>query len=240
MAAGDIACAPGATVTATECRQQFTSDLLMSHAPLTRVLALGDTQYEDGCLDDFLGPGAYHATWGRKKAITAPVPGNHEYHLTACSTMGGGYFQYFGSAAGDPTEGYYSFDLGAWHLIALNSEIAHGAGSQQVQWLQQDLAATTRPCILAYWHKPRWSSGVHGGSTAYAPFWDALYDAGADLVLTGHDHDYERFLPQNKAGQRDDAKASSSSSWARVGSASVPSARFGQIARHGAARPSGS
>jgi acid phosphatase type 7 len=207
MAAGDIACEPGATVTATTCRHRYTSDLLMSEPALTRVLTLGDTQYEDGCLSAFLGPGAYDATWGRKKAITQPVPGNHEYHdPTPCPPVADGYFKYFGSAAGDPTKGYYSFDLGSWHLIALNSELAHNAGSPQVLWLEQDLATATRSCILAYWHRPRWSSGNHGSSAGYAPFWNALYDAGAELVLNGHDHNYERFLPQNKTGQRDDVK----------------------------------
>jgi acid phosphatase type 7 len=205
MAAGDIACRPGASVTATTCRQQSVSDLLVNEPELTNVLALGDLQYEDGCYSDFVGTGAYNDTWGRKLSITKPVPGNHEYHdPTPCPPVASGYYQYFGAAAGDPTKGYYSFDLGPWHLIALNSEISHTTSSPQVMWLKQDLAAATQPCILAFWHKPRFSSGHHGSATSRAPLWDALYDAGADLVLTGHDHDYERFAPQDKTGQRDD------------------------------------
>jgi hypothetical protein len=206
MAAGDIACKPGATVTATKCHHAATSDLLMNEPEVTNVLPLGDLQYEDACYSDFLGAGAYDATWGQRKAISRPVPGNHEYHDPAlCELLGGpGYYAYFGSAAGDPTEGYYSFDLGPWHLIALNSEIATGAGSLQVSWLKQDLATTTASCILAYWHKPRFSSGSHGSSTGPLHLWNALYEKRADLVLNGHDHDYERFAPQKPTGERDD------------------------------------
>jgi acid phosphatase type 7 len=202
MAAGDIACAPGEKITETTCRHQYTSDLLMNEPEVTNVLPLGDIQYVDGCYSDFLG--AYHPTWGRKLAITKPVPGNHEYHdPTPCPPVASGYFQYFGSAAGDPTKGYYSFDLGPWHLIALNSEISHSLGSPQLEWLQQDLAATTEECILAYWHKPRFSSGRHGSGPGRAALWNALHGAGADLVLSAHDHTYERFAPQDATGQLD-------------------------------------
>jgi hypothetical protein len=205
MAAGDIACRPAAIVTPTACRQRFTSDLLVNEPEVTNVLALGDLQYEDGCYADFGGPGAYHDTWGRKLSITKPVPGNHEYHdPTPCPPVASGYFQYFGAVAGDPAKGYYSFDLGPWHLIAVNSEIAHGASSAQVAWLKQDLAAAAQRCVLAYWHKPRFSSGYHGSAPSRAALWDALYDAGAELVVSAHDHDYERFAPQDKLGQRDD------------------------------------
>lgn len=199
MAAGDIACKPGTAVTATTCRHGYTSDLLVNEPGLTRVLALGDHQYEDGLLSEFTGVGAYDATWGRLKAITSPVPGNHEYHTPGAS----GYFDYFGAAAGERGKGYYGFDLGSWHLIALNSEISHTASSAQVQWLKSDLAATTKPCILAYWHKPRFSSGYHGSSASRQPLWDALYAAHADVVLNAHDHHYERFAPQSPTGKAD-------------------------------------
>jgi hypothetical protein len=202
MAAGDIACRPGSRVTPTVCRHQYTSDLLMNEPELTNVLVLGDIQYDDGCYSDYLG--AYDPTWGRRKEITKPVPGNHDYHDPAvCGNTTYGYFQYFGLAFGDPTTGYYSFDLGPWHVIALNSEIPYDANSPQVLWLKQDLAEATRQCILAYWHRPRFSSGRHGGG-AGRELWDALYDAGAELVLSGHDHTYERFAPQDKTGQLDE------------------------------------
>jgi len=211
MAAGDIACAPGGDVTATACRHRYTSDLLVNEPKLTNVLALGDVQYEDGCYADFLGLGAYDATWGRAKAITSPVPGNHEYHdPTTCPPVAAGYYQYFGAAAGDPYEGYYSFDLGPWHLIALNSNIAAGPTSAQGLWLAADLAATTEPCILAYWHRPRFSSGsAHGNApptSATAALWNAVYDGGGDVVLVAHAHNYERFVPLDKEGKRDDVK----------------------------------
>ena len=162
-----------------------------------RVLTLGDHAYPDGTASQFAA--FYDPNWGRHKAITKPVPGNHEYHTTGAS----GYFDYFGAVAGERGKGYYSFDLGSWHLIAINSEISVSAGSVQDQWLRNDLATTTKPCILAYWHEPRFSSGEHGGSTSVAPLWNALYAGRADVVLNGHDHDYERFALQNPSGQAD-------------------------------------
>ena len=203
-AAGDIACDPqsgsfnGGLGTPTECRQKYTSDLLLDGAlfpQLAAALVLGDIQYEDGASAKF-GP-SYDPSWGRVKTVTRPVPGNHEYGTAAAA----GYFQYFGAAAGDPSKGYYSYDLGAWHLIALNSNCAAvggcGTGSPQEQWLKADLAAAASTCVLAYWHHPRFSSGEHGSDTAYDAFWRALFAAGADVVLTGHDHDYERFALQD-------------------------------------------
>ena len=199
MAAGDIACKPGATVTATTCRHGATSDLLLSEPGLARVLPLGDTQYEDGIFSEFFGVGAYDATWGRLNAIASPVPGNHEFHTPGAA----GYFDYFGAAAGSPGEGYYSFDLGSWHLIALNSEISTAVGSAQERWLRNDLATTTERCILAYSHTPRFSSGFHGEAASQGPLWQVLYAAKADVVLNGHDHDYERFALQDPSGQAD-------------------------------------
>jgi PKD repeat protein len=199
MAAGDIACKPGSAVTALACHQQATSDLLLAEPALTKVLALGDEQYEDGLYSEYTGPDAYDRTWGRLKALTAPVPGNHEYHAPDAE----GYFDYFGAAAGERGKGYYSFDLGGWHLIALNSELAADAMTAQEQWLRADLASMKRNCVLAYWHKPRFTSGSHGPFAGVAPLWNDLYNARADVVLSGHDHDYERFAPQNRSGVAD-------------------------------------
>ena len=121
-----------------------------------------------------------------------------------------GYFDYFGTAAGRRSPGYYSFNLGRWHLIALNSECAQvggcATGSPQERWLRADLAAHPARCVLAYWHKPRFSSGMHGNNATYTAFWHALHGAGADMVLVGHDHDYERFAPQTPHGRADPAR----------------------------------
>jgi hypothetical protein len=202
-AAGDIACAPAGEVTPAGCHQQVTSDLLIDMVP-TAVLALGDLQYETGRRSGF--EEVYARTWGRLKRITRPVPGNHEYKTAGAK----GYFDYFGAAAGDPAKGWYSYDLGAWHLIALNSECDHvggcGPGSPQERWLRGDLAAHRNACTLAYWHRARFSSGTHGNYEAYDAFWRALYEAGADLVLNAHDHNYERFAPQDPDGRPDPAR----------------------------------
>jgi hypothetical protein len=169
-----------------------------------RVLALGDLQYEDGSYRNFVD--SYDPAWGRVKPITAPVPGNHEYMTSGAK----GYYRYFGARAGDPAKGYYSFDLAGWHLIALNSNCSRvggcGEGSAQEQWLRADLAASSATCTLAYWHHPRFSSGYHGSNSTYTPFWQALYEADADVVLVGHDHDYERFAPQTALGVLDRAR----------------------------------
>ena len=201
-AAGDIACNPGSSSfnggngTATNCRQKYTSNSLVN-ARFSAVLPLGDVQYEAGEYNNFLN--SYDPSWGRVKSVTRPAVGNHEYGTSGAA----GYFQYFGSAAGDPTKGYYSFDLGSWHLIALNSSITRDASSAQVTWLANDLAANTKPCVLAYWHHPRWSSGSHGSDTSVSAFWNTLHAAGADVVLVGHDHLYERFGLQNTTGAAD-------------------------------------
>ena len=162
---------------------------------------LGDLQYENGELAGFQR--SYDPSYGRVKSKTLPAPGNHEYN-TAGAT---GYYAYFGALAGDPTKGYYSTDIGTtWHVVALNSNcsfVACSAGSAQEQWLRADLAANTRPCVVAFWHHPRFSSGSHGNDTTVAPFWDALQQFGAELVLGGHEHDYERFAPQLPGGAAD-------------------------------------
>jgi hypothetical protein len=182
------------------CRQTATADLLVG-VGYRAVLALGDLQYEDASHAQFLA--SYDRSWGRVKGITRPVPGNHEYRTPGAA----GYFEYFGEAAGDPAEGFYSYDLGSWHVVALNSNCAAIGGCQegspQERWLRADLAATPARCTLAYWHHPRYSSGFHGSDRAYRPFWQTLYDANADVVLVAHDHDYERFAPQDANGRRD-------------------------------------
>jgi hypothetical protein len=217
-AAGDIACDPasptfnGGAGTSTSCRQRYTSDLLVG-AGLAAVLPLGDIQYECGGYPAFLQ--SYDPTWGRVKSITRPAVGNHEYLTsggTGCdagNAGANGYFTYYGAAAGNPDQGYYSFDLGSWHVIALNSNCGDvggcGPGSPQGQWLTSDLAAHPNLCTLAYWHIPLFSSGGRAAPNS-RPFWDALYAAGADVVLTGHDHIYERFAPQDPSGRPDDVR----------------------------------
>jgi acid phosphatase type 7 len=207
-AAGDIACDPssanfnGGVGTDGFCHQKYTSDLLTG---VEGVLALGDLQYETGSANKFLQ--SYDQSWGPFKPITYPVPGNHEYSTPGAA----GYFDYFGARAGDPTRGYYSFDLGAWHLIALNSNcsmVSCAAGSEQETWLQADLAANSaKQCTLAFWHQAHFTDGPHtaddDGSTG--AFWDDLYAAGAELVLNGHDHNYQRYPPLKPDGTRDDA-----------------------------------
>ena len=197
-AAGDIAC-NSSTATSTTCRQKFTSDLLVNQG-LSAVLPLGDIQYENGELANFNA--YYDPTWGRVKAITYPAPGNHEYNTPGAP----GYYSYFSSRTSAP--GYYSYDIGSWHLIALNSNCSAiggcGTTSTETQWLRNDLAAHPNSCTLAYWHHPRFNSGAeHGSDTAYQPFWQALYDANADVVLVGHEHVYERFAPQTPTGAAD-------------------------------------
>jgi acid phosphatase type 7 len=191
-AAGDIACQPGGRVTPTSCQQRATSDLLVRQ-PLAAVLTLGDEQYDQGRIKSFRTQ--YGPTWGRELSITYPAPGNHEYQ-----SGGDGYYEYFGARAGEPSRPYYSFDIGAWHIIALDSECGFAGGCQkgspQERWLVADLRAHPTRCVLAFWHEPRFSSGGHGNNRAYVPFWEDLYAAHADVVLNGHDHDYERFAPQ--------------------------------------------
>jgi acid phosphatase type 7 len=168
------------------------------------VFTLGDNVYPDGTAQQFSD--CYGPTWGRHKSRTRPSTGNHDFHSGGASP----YFDYFGAAAGDPRTGAYSYDLGAWHIISLNSECLPaggcGVGSPQEKWLKQDLQAHPATCTLAYWHKPLFSSGgSHGNDSATKAFWDDLYAAHAALILTGHDHDYERFAPQDPDGKSDPA-----------------------------------
>jgi acid phosphatase type 7 len=165
------------------------------------VMAIGDLAYPDGTRENFA---CYEKTWGRVKSRTRPAVGNHEFHSTDATF----YFEYFGPVAGDPKNGFYSYDLGSWHIIVLNSECKQvggcDSGSRQEKWLRDDLASHPASCTLAYLHKPLFSSGgAHGNDPEIRPFVQALYDAHADLIVAGHDHDYERFAPQSPAGSAD-------------------------------------
>jgi chitodextrinase len=219
-AAGDIACDPAnsnfnaGNGTSNACRQKWTSDLLVGGAVDGAVL-LGDNQYECGGLAAWQQ--SYDLSWGRVKSITYPAPGNHEYLTgggTGCTSANrgaAGYFDYWGTRAGTvaPGKGYYSFDIGTWHLISLNSNCGDAGGcsdsTPQGQWLKADLAAHKNYCTLAYWHIPLYSSGGRAASNSQ-PFWTQLYNADADLILGSHDHIYERFAPQNASGQVDLAR----------------------------------
>jgi hypothetical protein len=196
-AAGDIACAPGGAVTAAACQQAATAALLAGN-DVTVVQTLGDEQYESGASAEFTG--GYDRSWGPLKYKTDPTPGNHEY-LTPSAT---GYFGYHLAAAGDPAKGYYSYSLGTWHIVVLNGEIANGAGSTQELWFRNDLATHPSACTLAVWHEPYFSSTARTLGRQ-ALFQDA-YNGGVDVVLNGHQHNYERFAPQNPSGVADPAK----------------------------------
>ncbi len=189
-AAGDIACTPGEAPSDAGCRMSDTAALVEAAAPAA-VLTLGDNQYELGRLDAFRN--SYDASWGRFKAITHPSAGNHEF----AGGKADGYFDYFGAAAGPRGRGWYSFDIAGWHLVALNSNCSIiggcGPGSPQYKWLEADLAASKATCTLAYWHHPRFSSGFHGDDESVGPLWELLEVDSAELVLSGHDHHYERF-----------------------------------------------
>ena len=214
-AAGDIACDPsnsnfnGGNGATNSCRQLYTSNLLVG-ANLAAVLDLGDNQYYCGGYQAFLQ--SYDLSWGRVKSITYPAVGNHEYltsggtDCNAANAGASGYFNYFGAAAGQPGHGYYSYDIGTWHLIALNSNCGDaggcGATSPQGIWLANDLKTHTNFCTLAYWHIPLYSSGGRANNNSKY-FWQLLYDNNADLILSAHDHTYERFAPQTPSGTLD-------------------------------------
>jgi acid phosphatase type 7 len=196
VAAGDIA----------DCKDLSGAEAtakLIEKIPGT-VAAIGDLAYPDGSKENFV---CYDKTWGRVKGRTRPAPGNHEFHTKGASF----YFEYFGDAAGDPNNGFYSYELGPWHIISLNSECVEvggcGEGSREEKWLRVDLAAHPSPCTLAYFHKPLFSSGgAHGNDLEVKPLFQALYDANADVILNGHDHDYERFGLQDPEGKPDAAR----------------------------------
>ena len=179
---------------------EATADLL-AVIPGT-VFTVGDNVYEDGTVEEYAD--CYGPSWGRHKDRTYPAIGNHEYH----TSNGAPHFEYFGAAAGEPDKGYYSYEAGAWKIIVLNSNTGRvpvDAGSQQEQWLRDELASSDHACTLAYWHHPRFSSGVYGDDARFDAFWQALYEFGAELVVVGHEHHYERLAPLNPAGELDPA-----------------------------------
>jgi acid phosphatase type 7 len=176
----------------------------------SEVFTLGDNAYPSGSGgvdNDF--PRCFSPSWGRRRIMNVihPAPGNHDYD----SGSGAPYFAYFGNRAGPPGKGYYSYDVGDWHMISLNSELYFENGNPsearaQEDWLRRDLLAHPVLCTVAYFHRPLFSSGTYGATLEVQSLWRILYDAGADLVLNGHEHDYERFLPQTPAGVLDSAK----------------------------------
>ncbi len=203
--APDVLVGAGDIADCGHTRDESTAQLLDGMAGT--VITMGDNAYPNGTLTQFND--CYGPTWGRHKARTRPAPGNHDYNTAGAA----GYYTYFGAAASpldtnctSNCKGYYSYDLGDWHIIALNSEIDRSVGSAQEQWLRADLTANQNVCTLAYWHKPRFSSGLHGNNSGVQAFWQALYDYGADVVLNGHDHTYERFAPQNPTGQAEPSR----------------------------------
>jgi acid phosphatase type 7 len=218
VTAGDIACDPtnshfnGGNGSSGSCRQRYTADLINSINPAA-VLPLGDNQYYCGGLSAFQQ--SYNLSWGGFLPITHPSVGNHEYltsggtDCNAGNAGANGYFTYFGAAAGQRGQGYYSYDIGTWHLIALNSNCGNAGGcsatSPQGRWLADDLTTHRNLCTLAYWHIPLYSSGGRASGNS-RPFWQLLYDNNADLILSAHDHTYERFAPQTPAGAVDDVR----------------------------------
>ena len=186
--AGDIGVCAGGS-------QDATAKLLDSIGGT--IFTLGDNAYMEGTARQFRE--CYDPSWGRLKGRTRPSPGNHEY-VTPGATP---YYEYFGGVAGTAGLGYYSFELGAWHIVSLNSEIPTELNSAQGRWLLADLAANTSSCTLAYWHKPLFTSGPNGDNPHMRPFWRMLYEFGAEIVLNGHDHLYEVFAPQDPDGRFD-------------------------------------
>jgi hypothetical protein len=204
VGAGDIAACGSAGPSASGA--EVTARLLdaIPRDPQTVVFTAGDNAYINGSPTEFSN--CYGPTWGRSKDRLRPAPGNHEYGTSGAS----GYFNYFGSVVGTPGKGWYSYDLGGWHVVVLNSNCSSvggcGAGSAQEQWLRADLAASAAQCTVAIWHHPRFNSGsTHGNNTEVAPLWSALYSFGAELVVNGHEHVYERFAPQRPDGTADAA-----------------------------------
>ena len=210
VAVGDIVCSPSSDKfnsgagTDKSCRAMTTQALAASLKPAA-VLLLGDVQYECGDRAEF---DAFASSWGIFGSLLRPAIGNHEYGHACKRDEASAYFSYFGDRAGEAGKGWYSFDVGAWHLIALNSECSYGqgaaavggckSGSEQERWLRDDLAMHKSECTLAYWHEPRFSSGSHGDNESMTDIWNLLVAEGADVVLNGHNHVYERFEPLGK------------------------------------------
>lgn len=199
-AVGDTACTASQRATATSCRQQQVADAIAKSDP-NSVWLLGDLQYPNGSLADFQT--SFDKSFGRFRAKWRPVVGNHEYNTPGAA----GYFDYFGSAAGPRDRGYYSFNIGRWHVAVLNSNceaVACDAKSAQAAWLKSDLKRNRRLCTAALWHHPRFSSGIeHGNNPETTSLWRILRQRHAELVLSGHEHDFEAFRRQDENGKRD-------------------------------------
>ena len=197
VAAGDIACGPDIEVTDRQCQQEATAQLVEGLNP-DGVLVLGDTAYETVTVDSLK---SYDASWGRFLDRTHAVVGNHEYYGEGADA----YWDYFGDRAGERGEGWYSFDLGSWHVVVLNSECEEvdcDPDGDQGTWLADDLAGSSARCTVAAFHRPRFSSGdEYGDDESVSPLWQVLQDAGVDVVLNGHEHSYERFAPQRDSGR---------------------------------------
>ena len=193
VGAGDIGwCgSPGTPMTANMAEAQVAGGY---------VFTTGDNAYFQGTKQNF--DECYDPFWGRFKSRTLPSPGNHEYESPGAIP----YFEYFGTNAGPAFRGYYGFDIGSWYAISLNSNIAVGANSAQGLWLRAELAEHRNQCIVAYWHHPLFSSSQNGDTPAMREFWRLLYDAGADVIINGHDHVYEKFARQDPDGRRDPAR----------------------------------
>ena len=186
VAAGDLA--------SCNTRDDEATAALAGRLAPDAILTLGDNAYPNGTRDDFHD--CYSPSWGRFLVKTHPAPGNHDYHTPRAAA----YFAYFGRRAPGP---YYSRNLGRWHVVSLNSEVDARAGSPQERWLRADLARDRHRCELLYWHRPRWSGGSHGSEEGMQALWRAAYRHGVELVLSGHDHNYQRFRPLDAAGRRD-------------------------------------
>ncbi|MGB9150166.1 MAG: metallophosphoesterase [Burkholderiales bacterium] len=196
--AGDIAdCqSKSAAQSAAEKTALLLTSLLRESAA-SSVISVGDHTYPNGTAQEFSD--CYAPTWGRFKHLTFPSPGNHDY----LTPLASGYYDYFAQRAGPARRGYYSFDVAGWHVVSLNSNIADDQGAEQIAWLREDLAANKLLCTIAYWHHPLFTSGLRGNNRQMKTAWQILYDAGADIVLSAHDHHYERFAAQDADGNAD-------------------------------------
>jgi acid phosphatase type 7 len=198
VGAGDIA---GCNSNGDEITAKLVTGVLKENVSAS-VFTLGDNVYPNGTSQEFAD--CYNPSWGTFKARTRPVPGNHDYNTTNAT----GYYGYYGAKAGDPNKGYYSYNLGAWHIAVVNSNCAAiggcEAGSVQEKWLRSDIKASANKCQIVMWHHPRFSSGLeHGNAEFMADIWKAATENGVELVLSGHEHTYERFAPMNAAGEAD-------------------------------------
>ena len=209
VGAGDIA--------SGETKGDASTAELLDTIPGT-VFTVGDDAYESGSIEDFQS--YYEPSWGRHQARTKPSTGNHEYVGGDPQQYGRGYFDYFGAVAAEDNGGSYSYNLGEWHIVSLNTGQCYGSpeadgsipncgpGDPMIEWLKRDLATNGAQCTLAYFHHPRWSSGIeHGSEPSYTKaIWDTLYADNAEVVVSGHDHDYERFAPQDLEGNLDEER----------------------------------